>query len=93
MRIKKILFISLISVLSLISIFYYTVIATDRECGWSPLKVFYATTNELWCTCSTNITNLNESNLYYGGFSCMNCERLCEKYNLGTEIPVRNWTR
>jgi len=64
---------------------YYT-LATERECGFNPIKHFKIISNELWCGCENETGN----NSYYGGFSCMNCERFCEKYNLGKVIPFKD---
>lgn len=62
---------------SLFSLRFYQ-LAVERECGWNPINHFFkARFNELWCDCGTK-------NLYYGGFSCMTCERFCEKYQIAT---------
>ena len=58
---------------------YYYVLSTERECGFNPINHLKARVNELWCSCSKNSTIVD----YYGGFSCMNCERFCNKYKLG----------
>lgn len=61
--------------MSVFTIWRYNVMANERECGYNPLKMISAQFNELWCICGDYE--------YYGGFSCMTCERLCEKYDLG----------
>ena len=73
--IKKIIFGLFLVLAIFIIVIYWHNLATERECGYNPLKLLKARTNELWCEC-------NETSLYYGGFSCMNCSRFCEKYNL-----------
>ena len=73
---KKIgIVIGIILLVSFFSLRFYH-LAVERECGWNPINHFLkAPLNELWCECGT-------SNLYYGGFSCMTCERFCEKYQI-----------
>lgn len=65
--------------------------AVERECGWNLINHIKA--KELWCVCdpTPNLDN-NDSGFYYGGFSCMNCERFCEKYNLGTKV-LQEWEK
>ena len=69
--------------------YYY--MATERECGWNPLnQIIRGKMNELRCVCDpTPYIDNNDSGIYYGGFSCMNCSRFCEKYNLGMAIPQK----
>ena len=73
---KKILIVvGIILLVSLLSLRTYE-LAVERECGWNPINLlFKAPSNELWCECGTQ-------NIYYGGFSCMTCERFCEKYQI-----------
>jgi len=68
---KKIgIIIGIILLISIFSLRYYQ-LAVERECGWNPINHFFkAPSNELWCGCG------------YGGFSCMTCERFCDKYQI-----------